>query len=172
MIKFVLICILSLALIGWFGINRLDAANDRISELVLSNENLATVATANTTVINQLKSDLESERATNVTRAATKAERDQSTKEKIKHVESNDGKGWYGDSVPKSVVCLLTEGVQAQDSDGNRVCEESSAARVAEPNTRTEVKNEDHTTLTLELQSALDSCNADKADVTKWIGDK
>ena len=169
MIRLLLVGVTLMLLIVWFMGSQLDKANLAIAALNSNNATLATTAEENKTTISQLEADLIKERVINANRTESTANRNEITIEKITNVKAKNGKGWYGDSLPESAVCLLTAGDKARSSDQNSLCEKRTTEGLVNADSGTEVKNEDHTTLTLELQSALDSCNADKADVTKWL---
>jgi hypothetical protein len=169
MIRFLLVGVSLMLLIAWFVGARLDAANLAIAELTTSNTSLAATAEVNKTTISQLEADLTKERGINADRTQATADRNEITIEKITDVKAKNGKDWYGDSLPESAVCLLIDGQANSGSDQDSLCDERAAQGLVKADSSTEVKNADHTTLTLELQNALDSCNADKADVTKWL---
>ena len=169
MIRLVMAGGVALLMIILFMKGQLDSANDRAVQLGSDNTVLTAASALNVATIAQLESDLATERKITKDREAKALLRNTQTREKLDHVEQQNKTGWYGDSLPVSAVCLLTSSEQAADSYRNRICGERATKGLVEADPSTKIKNKTLTKLTLNLQNALESCNADKADILTWL---
>ncbi len=167
MIRFVLVLVLMLAGMAYGLYSLFESQQQTIAGHVSDNAGLVLANEDLQASVESYQAQIEIERDLSSKSAADSKARESELTKKLQSAKGNHDEKWYSNTLPSAAECLLgKQGMQT----GDKVCADRSAPGVLETDSGTAlVPNQTHLIYTLELEGALDDCNADKAIALEYV---